>query len=170
MDWPQAIFTVSFFAAPIAAGVVGYRHQGWLGAVLFPIDGLIAVMAATIGSLIFVAWLKRRSDHARVARLSTDELRALLVTPANPVFSLAFLQLSKRGLDVSAARKLLLDMLTSNVAQERDIALRRLVEIYPVVRRRFPFPPAEEPPEEVRAKVEAIVGGINRRSTKMNAD
>jgi len=161
MEWPQAIFTVSFFAVPIAAGVVGYRHQGWLAAVLFPIDGLIAVMAATIGSLIFVAWLKHRSDRARVARLPTDELRALLVTPANPDFRFAFFELTKRGFDVSAARQLLLEMLTSNVALERDIALRRLVEIYPAVRRRFPFPPSEEPPDEVRAKVEAILAGMN---------
>ena len=159
MEWPRAIFTVSFITAPIAAGVFGYRYQGWLGVVLFPIDGLIAVMAATIGSLIFVAWLKHRSDRARVARLPTDELRALLETPANPVFSLAFLQLSKRGFDVSPTRQLLLDMLTSNVAHERDTALERLLEIYPAVRRRFEVGPAEEPPEEVRAKVEAILEG-----------
>jgi len=159
MEWPQAIFTVSFFAAPIAAGVFGYRYLGWSGAVLFPIVAVIAVMAALIGSVIFLAWLKYRSDRARVSRLSTDELRALLETPANPDFRFAFFELSKRGFDVSPARQLLLDMLTSNVAHERDTALERLLEIYPAVRRRFEVGPAEEPPEEVRAKVEAILSG-----------
>ena len=159
MEWPQAIFTVSFFAAPIAAGVVGYRYLGWSGAVLFPIVAVIAVMAVTMGVLICVTWINHLRDRIRVSRLSTDELRALLEAPVNPVFSLAFLQLSKRGFDVSTARQLLLDMLTSNVALERDCALRRLVNIYPAVRRRFPFPPADDPPEEVRAKVEAILSG-----------
>lgn len=170
MDWPRAIFTVSFFAVPIAAGVFGYRHLGWSGAVLFPIGAVIAVMAALIGSVIFAASLKYRSDRARVARLPTDELRTLLETPTNPDFRFAFFELSKRGFDVSPGRQLLLDMLTSNIAHERDIALERLREICPAVRHRFEVGPAEDPPEEVRAKVEAIVGGINRGSTKMNAD
>ena len=170
MDWPRAMLTVSFFAAPIAAGVFGYRHLGWSGAVLFPIVAVIAVMAAMLVSVIFLASLKYRSDRARVAQLSAEQLQALLETPTNPDFRFAFFELTKRGFDVSPARQLLLDMLTSNVAHERDTALERLLEIYPAARRRFEVGPADDPPEEVRAKVEGILAGINRRSTRMDTD
>jgi asparagine N-glycosylation enzyme membrane subunit Stt3 len=78
MEWPRAIFTVSFFAAPIAAGVFGYRYLGWSGAVLFPIVAVIAVMAAMLVSVIFLASLKYRSDRARVAAA----LRRAVASPA----------------------------------------------------------------------------------------
>lgn len=166
MAWLRVIWTVSFFAAPIAAGVLGYNYQGWLGVVLFPIVAVIAVMAAMMGVVIFLASLKYRSDRARVSRLSAEQLQALLETPTNPDFRFAFFELSKRGLDVSPARQLLLEMLTSNVAKERNTALERLWEIYPAVRHRFEIGPTDDPPKEVRAQVEAILTVSNAATVK----
>lgn len=125
----------------VAAAIAGSASQGWLGILLFP----LAVAAAVVG--VVIAWFlidlvltyqeySRRVGNirARVSRLSTEQLRAMIASPSHPDVAFALVELARRGIEMKPERGLLLAMLTSPDSGERARGMSLLHAFYPEVR------------------------------------
>jgi hypothetical protein len=152
----RSIFGFAFLAGPIMAVVIGYRYEGWLGALVFPIAAWALWGLALVGWLLVSTFAKHSRDRARVSHLSIEQLRLIVARPADADFRFAFAELATRGADMGQAQQSLIFMLGSRDRREREIGVERLREIHPQLRH-VAEEPSEESPEEFRARVLAIV-------------
>jgi hypothetical protein len=156
------IWKVAVLITPIAAGVIGYRYEGWLGALVNPIAAVVVCGFALMGALIASAWITFLRNRGRVSLLSDEQLEAITAKPSNPDFRFAFTELKSRGKDVRAIQRILIDMLSSSDQLERRIGLIRLREIHPDLRH-FSDEPTENHPEQLKEQIQALLERADER-------
>jgi hypothetical protein len=156
MDRIRGIWHVVFLVAPVTAGVFGYRYQGWLGGLVYPIAALAMLGFVMVGALIFSTWIKYLRDRRRISQLPVDQLRRIVAEAANVDFRFAFAELKARGIDVATVQQSLLAMLASRDGWERQLGLERFRDIYPELRHVFDEPTGDSP-GKVQARVRAIL-------------
>lgn len=145
-----------------AISVAGYKVQGWLGVLVWPLVFCIIVAAFAITRLIFNVFTGVLRTRARVNEiqtrlrlLSTDQLRELMRTPEHPDSQLALVELMQRGVDVRPTKEQLFGMLTSGNPSLCMDAMTNLSVFYP----ELPIPDGAsnlDPPEIWRSRVQAF--------------
>lgn len=141
MTNPRTILRVTAPALLLTAAPIGYAVQGWPGLLLFPLALVIIPVGLFIGwhMLDLVITWERHSTHmsqrrARIARLSTDQLQAVVATPAHPDSGLAFVALARRGIESKPTRAALLELLLSPDPATRGRGMSFLSVFYPEFR------------------------------------
>jgi hypothetical protein len=93
--------------------------------------------------------------RARVARLSTDQLRAIAASPGHPYFAFALVALARRGIETKPEKRLLLEMLVSADSGTRALGMSYLGAFYPEVD--LPLgSSSQDPPKVWRERLAAI--------------